>query len=196
MPASGEGGPRRLVGRGVTTVVLTAAALAAGALLAWWLHATQPSPEVRPDPSRAVDLTPGTERPDFTLPDLEGRLRQVGEWDGKVLVVNFWATWCPPCLREIPHFVELQRRHATRGLQFLGVAVDDPDAVSAYAEGIGVNYPILVLQAGAAELSGRYGNRFGALPYTAIVDRQGRLVAARAGEIRPSDLEAIVTPLL
>ncbi|MCP4044224.1 MAG: TlpA family protein disulfide reductase, partial [Gammaproteobacteria bacterium] len=68
----------------------------------------------------------GKPRPEFSLNDLTGTPRRVREWDGRLLFVNFWATWCPPCLREIPTFIELQDRYGSRGLQFLGVAVQDP----------------------------------------------------------------------
>ena len=144
----------------------------------------------------AGGLPPGAARPAFTLPDAQGHLRPVSEWDGKVLLVNFWATWCPPCRREIPHFIDLQARYGDRGLQIVGIAIDDPETVGALATSTGVNYPILLGEAGAIDASVRFGNAQGALPYTVVIDRSGRVVLTHLGEITPQVLDTLVQPLL
>jgi thiol-disulfide isomerase/thioredoxin len=135
-------------------------------------------------------------RPDFTLPDLEGRPRSVKEWDGKVLVVNFWATWCPPCRREIPMFIEMQKRYGERGLQFLGIAVDNLEDVSHFAIETDINYPLLVGEQEAIDLSQQLGNTLSLLPFTAIIDRQGRVLATKAGELTRSQADKLLLPLL
>ena len=141
--------------------------------------------------------TPVTERrPDFSLPDLEGNVRHASEWDGKVLMVNFWATWCPPCLREIPAFIELQSDLAEKGLQIVGIAIDTPEAVRDFVDPMGINYPILLGEQEGIALSQAYGNRLGALPYTIIVDRNGNIVSRHRTEMTYEQTAAMLKPLL
>lgn len=146
-------------------------------------------------PSSPPDLI-GTPRPDFTLPDLENKPRNIGEWGGKVLLVNFWATWCPPCRREMPGFVELKEQYGPQGFEIIGVAIDTPDLAQDFAEAIGVNYPILHGQMDATEISTEYGNRMGALPYSILIDRAGKIHSMRAGELRKELLEEQLKTLL
>lgn len=138
----------------------------------------------------------GSQRPEFALPDTEGTPRNIKEWDGKVLVINFWATWCPPCRQEMPAFIELQDKFGAQGLQFVGVAIDEADKVIDFMDTYGVNYPMLLGDLAAIEVGKQYGNRFGALPYTAIVDRQGKVVFTRRGELQKHDAEIEIKKLL
>ena len=137
-----------------------------------------------------------TQLPRFVFPDLQGAERSSEEWLGKVLVVNFWATWCPPCLREIPSFVDLQEQHGTMGLQFVGIAIDDADQVREFLQTTKVNYPVLLGDTDAIELSRLLGNRFSGLPYTAVFDRTGKLVYVQAGEMTPKTLNEQAINLL
>lgn len=139
-----------------------------------------------------VAVTGNKRRPEFAFTDLDGNLRNVQEWDGRLLVVNFWATWCPPCREEIPLFVELQREYGARGLQLVGIAVDEVDAVRAFAQDIGINYPILLASFDGIDLSEAFGNRVGALPFTAVVDRAGRIVLHKSGEIEREDVSHLI----
>jgi len=138
----------------------------------------------------------GQPRPDFSLPDLQDKPRQIKEWDGKVLVLNFWATWCPPCVREMPFFVEMQEQYGERGLQFIGIAIDDKQMVQDFIDTMGVAYPVLIGAADAIEVSKRYGNRFGALPYSVIIDRSGKIAHIQQGELLQEVAEKIILPLL
>lgn len=123
------------------------------------------------------------------LPDLDGKAQAISQWQGKVLVVNFWASWCPPCRAEMPGFVDLQGKYRDRGLVFVGIALDSPDKAGAFAQSIGVNYPVLVDQnSSVLDLS--------ALPYTAVFDRKGGLVATHAGAWPEAELDGIVSKLL
>lgn len=131
-------------------------------------------------------------RPEFALKDLEGNLRHVKEWDGKVLVLNFWATWCPPCKREMPAFIELQEKYGAAGVQFVGIALDDLDKTIDFIDTMGVDYPILVGQDDAMVVSEAYGNRLGALPYTAVIDRNNIIVKTFRGEVFKKPLEKII----
>jgi thiol-disulfide isomerase/thioredoxin len=131
-----------------------------------------------------------------TLPDTTGSQQSIAQWKGKVLVVNFWATWCVPCRDEMPEFVKVQREFGDRGVQFVGIAVDDVAKVRDFAAELGLNYPALIGGYGAIELSKSLGNRIGALPYTLFVDRAGRINRAHLGPLKPAELRAIVSQLM
>jgi thiol-disulfide isomerase/thioredoxin len=138
----------------------------------------------------------GRLRPKFTLPDLNGIRHQVTKWDGKVLVINFWATWCPPCRKEIPEFIKLQAKYGEQGLQFVGIAIDEPDSVREFIKAMEVNYPILVGDSDAITVSKNYGNDIGALPYTAFIDRNGRIASIKQGELSREEADATIRALL
>jgi thiol-disulfide isomerase/thioredoxin len=133
---------------------------------------------------------------DTAIADLAGNKTPLSTWKGKVLVINFWATWCAPCRKEIPEFIRMQERLAPQGLQFVGIAIDEADKVSAFVREIGVNYPVLVGEVDAVELSRVLGNELGALPFTVVVDRQGRIVRTELGATTEAGLESVVQPLL
>jgi peroxiredoxin len=121
--------------------------------------------------------------PEFTLPDLDGAPHNISEWHGKVIVLNFWATWCPPCRKETPMLVDLQDKLGPQGLQLVGVAIDKIDKVKEFMDTYGVNYPMLIGVDDAIEIAKSYGNRFGALPYTVIIDRNGHIAHVQRGEL-------------
>ena len=131
-----------------------------------------------------------------TLPDADGKDQPLAQWKGKVLVVNFWATWCGPCREEMPMFVRLQREQGPKGLQFVGIAVDQVDKVRQFAGEIGLNYPALIGGYGAMELSKTLGNSLMALPFTVIVDREGRVAHTQLGPLKEDQLLAIAGQLL
>ena len=138
----------------------------------------------------------GDKRPAFTMADIEGKQRTITEWDSKVLVINFWATWCPPCRKETPAFVELQDQYGEQGLQFVGVAIDEMDNVIDFTDTYGVNYPMLLGNLDAINVSKAYGNRFGSLPYTVIVDRKGVIRQVVRGELEKHVAEKQIKALL
>ena len=130
------------------------------------------------------------------LPDIGGHEQLLGQWKGKILVVNFWATWCVPCRTEMPEFVKAQQEFGGRGLQFVGIAIDEPGKVKEFAAELGLNYPALIGGYGAIELSKTLGNRLGALPFTVIVDRSGHVVHTQLGPIKEASLRSIISQLL
>ncbi|MCF7985031.1 MAG: TlpA family protein disulfide reductase [Thiohalocapsa sp.] len=134
--------------------------------------------------------------PDIRLPDPDGREIASNSWAGKVVVVNFWATWCPPCLREMPMLVRLQEAFDTGRLQVVGIAIDSPDAVHRFLDEREINYQILLGNAQTVALSKRLGNRTSGLPFTVVFDRMGRRVFSRTGEISAEELKAAVLPLV
>lgn len=130
------------------------------------------------------------------LADLKGAPQPLAQWRGQVLVVNFWATWCAPCREEIPAFVRLQARHGARGLQFVGIAIDQPDKVAEFAREFQINYPLLIGGLETMELLRAAGNRAGVLPYTLVIDRGGRVVNREPGGLKEPRLEGLIQPLL
>jgi thiol-disulfide isomerase/thioredoxin len=143
-----------------------------------------------PDPAATAAIN------GLALPDADGKERRIDEWRGKVVVVNFWATWCAPCREEMPEFMKAQQELGPKGLQFVGIAVDQADKVKQYAAEIGLNYPTLVGGFGAMELSKTLGNTLMALPFTVVLDRKGAVAHTQLGVLKPDKLDAIVKQLL
>ncbi len=154
-----------------------------------WYQSTTPG-------AKAAQAVVGSPAPAFALPDLDGELRRSEEWAGKVMVVNFWATWCPPCRKEMPDFNTLYQQYRDEGVVFVGIALDNPDKAQAFVEQIGIDYPILVGDETGIEAAKAFGNRFGALPYTAVVDRAGQIRHTHRGEVSREDLEREIKSLL
>jgi len=128
----------------------------------------------------------------LVLPDVAGVDQRLDQWKGKILVVNFWATWCEPCREEMPRFVTLQRQLGEKGLQFVGIAIDQPDKAREFAKEFELNYPTLIGGYGAIELSKTLGNDIGALPFTLVVNRAGSVVLAQLGPVKDDQLHAII----
>ena len=131
-----------------------------------------------------------------TLPDLQGKNQSISQWKGKVLVVNFWATWCEPCRREMPEFIELQNELRDQGLLFIGIAMDEASKVEQFNKEIGVNYPVLLGGIEAMELAEAAGNRYAVLPFTVILNRKGEIASTHVGRISRDKLEPILKALL
>ena len=130
------------------------------------------------------------------LPDLAGGRATLERWRGKVVVVNFWASWCPPCREEIPGLIRVQERLAANGLQVVGIAVDSVDKSRQAAAEMAISYPVLVAEVQIIDVTRRLGNRAGGLPFTVVLDREGRLVATHLGLLSEAQLEQLVAPLL
>lgn len=138
----------------------------------------------------------GTRLLALALPDVSGREQPLEQWKGKVVIVNFWATWCEPCREEMPRFVKLQDEYGDKGLQFVGVAIDQVEKVERFGAEIHLNYPSLIGGYGAIELSKATGNRYGALPFTVILDRGGGIVHTQLGPVKDAQLRSIIVQLL
>jgi thiol-disulfide isomerase/thioredoxin len=131
--------------------------------------------------------------PDFALGNLAGDPQPITSWPGKPLLINFWATWCAPCLREIPLLKELQSSSET--LQVVGIAVDRRDLVVPFAEKMQFNYPILIGQSDAWEAAGAFGVDFYALPFTVFTGPDGALLGVHTGELHAEHLERLTATL-
>ena len=171
-------------GRIALLVIAAGLALSAGFWLSPWNRG-----EV-PDSGNLAGLMAAS------LPDLDGKPQALAQWEGKVMVVNFWATWCSPCLKEIPEFVRMQEKFGKHGLQFVGIAVDNPVKVREFAAKYRMNYPILIGEMEAIELARTAGNELGGLPFTVIVDRKGQLLGTELGGLNEQKLTAIIQPAM
>ncbi len=131
-----------------------------------------------------------------SLEDVSGQSQPFSGWQGRTLVVNFWASWCPPCREEMPAFSRLQDRYAARGVQFVGIALDTADNVRAFAEAHPVSYPLLIGGPAGVDLARQFGNARLVLPYTLLIAADGDLRLVRPGPISESELDLAVRRLL
>jgi peroxiredoxin len=136
---------------------------------------------------------PGEPAPAFTLTSLEGSKVSLSDFRGKVVILDFWATWCPPCKREIPDFIVLQTKYGAQGLQILGVAVSDEEsAVRKFVKDVGMNYPVVL---GTPAVSSQYGG-VESIPTTFVIDRDGKIRETFVGYRSVDTFEAVIGPLL
>jgi len=145
-----------------------------------------------PASSTAPRILDVVSHPEFVLPDTEGTDRAFSEWQGKNRLVNFWATWCAPCRREIPLLKDFQREQSTNGFQVIGIAVDYPEEVSAYAESAEFNYPVLVGQQEAMAVAESSGIEFIGMPFTMFVASDGEYLGAYIGELHREHLDQVI----
>lgn len=174
--------------------VLTLFALLAGGSTSYYLNSTAESLNTsQPESGQTEKANPL----DIVLLDLDSRPHKMDEWKGKVVVINFWATWCPPCRREIPTIIALQDELGDKGVQFVGVAVDSTKRVRQYVNEHNIdNYPTLQGESAGLDFSIALGNRRSILPYTVIVDRNGEIIDRHTGEATREHLLSQINPLL
>lgn len=164
-----------------------ALALAAGTIL-WLLGRPPGRAEAPAAPQIAAAALYAT-----TFTDADGRPQALGQFQGRVLVLNFWATWCGPCREEMPAFARVQARWKDRGVQFLGVSGEEVAKVNQFGRDLGVTYPLWTGGDQVAELSRRLGNRLGVLPHTVIVAPGGEILETRVGPYTEAELEQRLT---
>ena len=186
--------------------LLGAGAFAAGFALSQWRGDESPAPRTAAGESawsaagdqviRSSSAEPADKAADFRFTDQHGEERRLSDWDGTIRVVNFWATWCPPCIHEIPMLVSVQESFREQGVQLIGVAVDDPDGAFAMAKELGMNYPTMADARRTLDLLHAYGNRAAALPFTAFVDRQGTIRDRHTGALTLEQTQEKIRALL
>ena len=166
-------------------IVAIAIAGAVGGFLVGGL--LRPTPPERPGTVQGLKV--GDAVPAVQRPDTDGKLRSLGEWKGKLVLVNFWASWCAPCREEMPILDATQKRLADKGLQIVGVAYDTPAATADFLGRVPVQYPILIDDPDKGEdLGAALGNSRGVLPYSILIGRDGRILAQRAGNFTDASL--------
>jgi thiol-disulfide isomerase/thioredoxin len=133
--------------------------------------------------------------PDFSLPDLKGRMHSIREWAGRPLMINFWATWCGPCREEIPLLNKIRRTPPVYGLEIVGIAVDIPEDVVKYVANTPIEYPVLVGEDGGAEAASAFGVHELALPFTVFLDHNGHVLALRVGQLHEDQASLILAVL-
>lgn len=141
--------------------------------------------------------TTSAEPIDFSYETTEGKTLKLSDYRGKWVLINFWATWCPPCREEIPLFVETQERYGPKGLQIIGIALDEARDVRDFADTYFINYPNLIGDAWVMQLMAQYGNRIGSLPFSVVVDPEGYIRSRKMGAYTKESLQkALIRPLL
>lgn len=142
------------------------------------------------------DSIEGRRRPDFSHRDLDGRMVSPGDFEGQLLLINFWASWCAPCVEEMPMLSQLQAVYSGRGLKVLGIALDDPGRAADFAAGMELGYTVLVGEADVVVTGRRYGNVSGLLPYSVMVDTEGIVRWSHLGALDRETVEKQVQDAL
>lgn len=123
-----------------------------------------------------------------SLPDASGKMQRLDQWPGKILVVNFWATWCAPCVKEMPELAALQTELASKQIQILGVGIDSAANIGEFANKYSITYPLIVAGMGGAKLTRAFGNEAGGLPYTVLIGRKGEVHKTYMGQLDMNEL--------
>ncbi|MES1195361.1 MAG: TlpA disulfide reductase family protein [Steroidobacter sp.] len=130
--------------------------------------------------------------PEFSLKDRDDKLISIRSWPNKSLIVNFWATWCEPCRREMPLLLKLQQEHAADGFQVIGIAIDFRDAVLKYADAMHISYPLLIGEQDGFAAADSFGIDASGLPFTVFTDKNGNIITTHLGELHPEQAKLIL----
>lgn len=172
--------------------IVVAIALAAG-IAAFFVSRALLVPEPAPAPEPIRPAVIPEVRPDVTLADRDGKTRSLSEWDGKPLVINFWATWCAPCRREIPMLNALAAEEAAAGVEVIGIAIDFREDVLKYLEKMPIDYTVLIGEQDGMAAARAFGMESIGLPFTAFTDRQGRIATIHVGELHRDQAAVILS---
>lgn len=180
-------------------LILLTAALAAGAgYLTHYLFFADSGAGFAETSAVAFDGEPlvGQRRPDYTLGSVDGARISASDFDGEVVLVNFWATWCAPCREEMPMLMDLRAAHRERGLEVVGIAMDDVQRARDFVAELGIEYPNLVGATDVMATMQLYGNSSGTLPYSVLVGRDGTVRWTKLGVLERPELERKIKTLL
>jgi thiol-disulfide isomerase/thioredoxin len=167
--------------------------LLVAAVLLGFLLSTAVYKSDAPQPDMTVDMAMAADRlPEFELADIYGEQHSIDEWSGQFLLINFWATWCAPCLREMPLLQSLHQQADQHSLQVIGIAIDRTPDVERFITEAGISYPILVGQEDAIAVSDLFAEDIPGLPFSVVSDAEGNILTIRVGEIDPQELQSIV----
>lgn len=175
-------------------VALALVSAGVGLVASRWM---QPTPRTIAVEKSIATLKVGDRRDDASLPNRDGKPTALAQWDGKLVLINFWASWCGPCREEMPLLDTIRNRHAGKGLEVVGVASEDAAAANGFLARFPVSYPILINDpALGPDWSTRYGNIRNVLPYSVLIGRDGLIVAQRIGNFDEEKIEAWLKPHL
>jgi peroxiredoxin len=179
----------------ILLVVIAIAAAIAGSVAYQFLAGDRSSPATAMAQDESTELL-GQRRPDYRLGSSDGSWVTAAEFDGAVVLVNFWATWCAPCRAEMPMLADLHRELAGSGFDVVGIALDEVDQVRSFAAELGIDYTILVGSTDVMMVVSQYGNRSGVLPYSVLLDREGIIRWVYHGELKEAELRQEISRLL
>jgi len=169
----------------ISIIGISLVALAAGVLTSQWIYRAG----LADDPAIKAFFANPWQTPD-------GKSVDTKEWRGKVLVVNFWASWCPPCVEEMPTLDKLQAEFKTQNVLFVGIGIDSPSNIRQFLEKTPVSYPIVIGGLEGSNISKQMGNAQGALPYTVIINTQGKATSSKLGKISEEELRSSIKSAL
>ncbi|KGR93746.1 TlpA family protein disulfide reductase [Burkholderia sp. ABCPW 111] len=178
-------------------VVVAAVAIAGGLVAGHWVRGSAAdggtqagAPAGGPAASNAVDALWAA-----SYPDVDGKPQGLAAFKGQKVVVNFWASWCGPCVEEMPELVKLSQEYEKKGVRFVGIGVDSEQNVKNFLKKVPVDYPIFVSGYAGADLARNFGNTAGALPFTVVIDETGKVRETKLGQIHPDELKRTLDTL-
>ena len=178
-----------MIDKRATLLILTLATAAACG--GWWLQRRMQTPSAPPAAATtpaSPSLRIGDRADDLVLPDLAGKPQRLSQWRGRRVLLNFWATWCGPCRKEMPALSAAQSKHPN--VRIVGVALDQPQAVRDYLKRLPVGYPILIGIDADPEPTLRFGDTVGALPYSVLIGPDGRIERTKLGPLEAGELSS------
>ena len=175
----------------------TAVALAFGAIGLWLGLKNNPAPAPVAAPVAKAAVAPGPVGALFgqSMNDASGASHSLGRWQGKALIVNFWAPWCGPCVKEMPELSELAVANAANNINVIGIGIDSPANIAKFAADLKVSYPLYVAGLSGTELARQFGNTNGGLPYTVLIGADGQVKKTYLGILKFDELKADLAKL-
>lgn len=163
-------------------------------IAAIWLGITVREYAERPTPANTTASTQAFFA--ASMPDANNQQQAMSQWQGKILIVNFWATWCPPCREEMPELSQLHTQYQSQDVVVLGIAAETSSKIQEFSQSMPITYPLLAADMQAMVLSESLGNNNSVLPYTVVIDRAGNIIEAHVGRINKALIEQNLLTLL
>ncbi|HEF5872237.1 TPA: TlpA family protein disulfide reductase [Burkholderia cenocepacia] len=179
--------------RMLALAVVAAAAVAGGIAAGHWFRGTADDGVAVAAP--AAHGNPVDQLWASSLTGVDGKPATLAAFKGQKVVVNFWASWCGPCVEEMPELVALSHQYKQKGIRFVGIGVDSEQNVKNFLQKVKVDYPVFVSGYAGADLARNFGNTAGALPFTVVIDATGKIRETKLGQIQPAELKKTLDAL-